>query len=72
MVGLSERLQHELTGLECEDQLQTLVQVVQHLVAQLVFIRRHVLEQILEEAEVVVHVESHRLGVVLDQDDQNL
>ena len=69
MVGLSERLQHELTGLECKDQLQTLVQVVQHLVAQLVFIRRHVLEQILEEAKVVVHVESHRFGVVLDQDD---
>ena len=69
MVGLSERLQHELTGLECKDQLQTLVQVVQHLVAQLVFIRRHVLEQILEEAEVVVHVQSHRFRVVLDQDD---
>jgi hypothetical protein len=69
VVGLSERLQHELTGLECKDQLQTLVQVVQHLVAQLVFIRRHVLEQILEEAKVVVHVESHRFGVVLDQDD---
>ena len=69
MVGLSERLQHELTGLECKDQFQTLVQVVQHLVAQLVFIRRHVLEQILEEAEVVVHVQSHRFGVVLDQDD---